>query len=137
MCRMISTAEAQQSFKQQSETPGKMSPATDAGLKRQSSNDPLDLSLSKVLSGGSGQKNQSAEQHLGKLGKALKAANQANKQTPITTQSSAISSLAAVKLASTANDATVEGQQNVHIEGSDNLHAQKSSNDGNASTQLA
>ena len=137
MCRMISTAEAQQSSKQQSETPGKMSPATDAGLKRQSSNDPLDLSLSKVLSGGSGQKNQSAEQHLGKLGKALKAANQANKQTPVTTQSSAISSLAAVKLASPANDATVEGQQNVHIEGSDNLHAQKSSNDGNASTQLA
>ena len=130
MCRMISTAEAQQSSKQQSETPGKMSPATDAGLKRQSSNDPLDLSLSKVLSGGSSQ-NQSAEQHLGKLGKALKAANQANKQTPVTTQSSAISSLAAVKLASPAN----EGQQNVHIKGSDNSHAQKSSNDGNALTQ--
>ena len=130
---MISTADAQQSSKQQSETPGKMSPATDAGLKRQSSNDPLDLSLSKVLSGGSGQKNQRTEQHLGKLGKALKAANQANKQTAVTTQSSAISSLAAVKLASPAN----EGQQNAHIEGSDNSHAQKSSNDGNASTQLA
>ena len=129
---MISTADAQQSSKQQSETPGKMSPATDAGLKRQSSNDPLDLSLSKVLSGGSSQI-QSAEQHLGKLGKASKAANQANKQTPVTTQSSAISSLAAVKLASPAN----EVQQNVHIECSDNLHAQKSSNDGNASTQLA
>ena len=132
---MISTADAQQSSKQQSETPGKMSPATDAGLKRQSSNDPLDLSLSKVLSGGSSQI-QSAEQHLGKLGKASKAANQANKQTPVTTQSSAISSLAAVKLASPANDATVGGQQNV-IGGSDNSHAQKSSNDGDASTQLA